>query len=459
MAITGADLKFLAAARMTDNYTTSTSLGGGGPAGTAIVQDNVENNIFPDVMPSERAAGVTQYRKVFPSVLSDDNAALSNAKVGLVARPASSGVQMVCLGFGSSKLLAFDAQAAARLSDLTQEFSATLLSVTRDGVDLTRFTPIGGTVPAVILNVGDRVWFNEAGSPAATPELVTIASITGNQTTDPAWFFNTVSPVSATLNVNPFLRRTQRNAAGAQVSALSLSTVASSGAVITVDRLLARIEQAGSGFLPLFDGQAALYLVGDRVLVQHATVDATREFATIARVNWITNELTFTAALSTTYPIGSKVTRCTDLGALRAAVSLTPFSQQAWARIFADTASGAAITARYSGSLPLLNEGAVTDRWACVFTSATQFNLISERLGQIAAGNIGSDFSPLNPLTSQPYFTLLAAGWGSGWLAGNVLRFNTQAAAAELWLARCVEPGAALADDQGTLLFLGDVDA
>jgi hypothetical protein len=39
-------------------------------------------------------------------------------------------------------------------------------------------------------------------------------------------------------------------------------------------------------------------------------------------------------------------------------------------------------------------------------------------------------------MTGVPYFIINYLGWGTGWSAGNVLRFNTDAANYPLWLAR-----------------------
>ena len=191
-----------------------------------------------------------------------------------------------------------------------------------------------------------------------------------------------------------------------------------------------------------------------------------RRSAAVARpfsskcVNWATGVVTFTAPLVNAYPINTRVTRPITLRTLQANVPATPFRQQAWTRVWSDTAIGSSISANYTGTIGLVNEGAVNDRWAVVFTSATQFDLLSERLGTVGSGNIASNFSPLNPTTNEPYLTLYATGWGTGWITGNVLRFNTRAAAAPFWVTRVVAPGAATSGtQQATLGIAGDIDA
>ncbi|NKI17441.1 hypothetical protein HCU74_08425 [Spongiibacter sp. KMU-166] len=93
------------------------------------------------------------------------------------------------------------------------------------------------------------------------------------------------------------------------------------------------------------------------------------------------------------------------------------------------------------------NRGAVPDRWKIKFNSTTTFELFSEQRGLVASGDTGTDFSPTNPQTGTPYFTIVASGWGSGWSTGNTVRFDTEAAAAPLWLIRTVLPGLATVDD------------
>lgn len=93
------------------------------------------------------------------------------------------------------------------------------------------------------------------------------------------------------------------------------------------------------------------------------------------------------------------------------------------------------------------NRGSVPERWKIKFTSTTAFELYGEQRGLVATGSTAADFSPTNPQTGTPYFTILAGGWGSGWSVGNTVRFDTDAAAAPLWLIRTVLPGQATVDD------------
>lgn len=173
----------------------------------------------------------------------------------------------------------------------------------------------------------------------------------------------------------------------------------------------------------------------------------------------INGQLTLGAALSRNYPLGSFVSSALLFGDMNARVTgvhdLLAFS--AWS----DT-PGAGANAQYNNidyPIEVLNNGAVNERWRINFTSTTAFQVIGENLGVIATGSIGVDCSPANQLTGQPYFVIRAAGWGGGWAAGNQLRFNSLSAAAPIWIARTVLPGATLEGDSFSMQVRGDVDA
>ena len=105
------------------------------------------------------------------------------------------------------------------------------------------------------------------------------------------------------------------------------------------------------------------------------------------------------------------------------------------------------------------NAGAITERWAIQFTNTTAFNVIGEHVGVIATGTTSTETAPINPATGKPYFTIAAMGWGSGWAAGNVLRFNTIGALFPVWVVRTIQQGPeTVTNDSFTLLIRGDVD-
>lgn len=176
----------------------------------------------------------------------------------------------------------------------------------------------------------------------------------------------------------------------------------------------------------------------------------------------ISGRLGFTRQLTHDFPVpGSIVSSALVIGDMRARVS-TLFDQATWSNAWSDAVSGSAANGTYNDlafPLEVRNLGAITERWAIVFTNTTAFNIIGEHVGQIATGSTATDAAPANPANGQPYFTVRAGGWGAGWAIGNVLRFNTVGAMHPVWIARTVQQGAATApDDSFSILIRGDVD-
>ena len=176
----------------------------------------------------------------------------------------------------------------------------------------------------------------------------------------------------------------------------------------------------------------------------------------------IGGRVTFTRQITHDYPSpGSYVSSALVAGDMRARVSVT-FDQGTWNNVWEDSVSGSAATGTYNtvlAPIEVTNIGAVTERWAIRFTSTNTFEVIGEHVGVIVTGNTSGDIAPVNPATSQPYFTLRALGWGLGWATGNVLRFNTVGALFPVWVVRTIQQGPeTVLDDAFTLLIRGDVD-
>ncbi|HCA6786109.1 TPA: hypothetical protein MXV52_006785, partial [Pseudomonas aeruginosa] len=57
------------------------------------------------------------------------------------------------------------------------------------------------------------------------------------------------------------------------------------------------------------------------------------------------------------------------------------------------------------------------------------------------------------------YFTIRKEGWGSGWAAGNAVRFNTDSCLGPMWIVRTVLSGkGTVEDDEFHLQIRGDAD-
>lgn len=251
-------------------------------------------------------------------------------------------------------------------------------------------------------------------------------------------------------------------------TATTSAATLSAGQTIDVGRTrLARVRLIGadgltisSGYTPDLDaGQVTINSVTG--WVQPVKIAHTIQDLALLSDAQISGRLAFSPSLTHDYPAGSIVSSALILGNLRARVSLT-FDQGTWSGGFSDAPSGSTSAASFDETnhpITVTNDGAVTERWACVFTSTTGYKVIGEHLGQVTTGDVNTNCTPLNPTTGRPYFTIPAAGWGGGWAAGNVLRINTVAAQAPIWGARTVQQGpSSSATDETEIWILGGID-
>lgn len=209
--------------------------------------------------------------------------------------------------------------------------------------------------------------------------------------------------------------------------------------LFTVDRAAGEITMADpldlTGYTqPL----TALHCVEDMTLCTDAQIDGTVSFA---------------QPLTRGYAAGSTlVSSALVVGDVAARVANT-FAQNTWTGVWSSELIGNAPTsgAAYNAvahPIEVINANAITQRWRIQFTTSTGFNVVAEKLGIVATGTIGTDCAPANPSTGQPYFVIRAAGWGTGWATGNLVRFDTLAAGAPVWAGRCTAPGASGQDDR-----------
>lgn len=175
----------------------------------------------------------------------------------------------------------------------------------------------------------------------------------------------------------------------------------------------------------------------------------------------ISGKLTFSRSLTQTFLANSSyVSSALVFGDLWARV-FNYVEQQTWTGLWSDELIGTAPLAQFNSAqypITTTNKGALTERWAVIFTSASNFRMVGESVGDIGSGNTMDNFAPINPATGAPYVTIPALGWGN-WFTGAVLRFNTVACGAPFWVARTVLQGpASLARDSFSLAFRADVD-
>ncbi|CAB4202510.1 hypothetical protein UFOVP1367_20 [uncultured Caudovirales phage] len=192
-------------------------------------------------------------------------------------------------------------------------------------------------------------------------------------------------------------------------------------------------------------------------------VDRQEDMAVITDVQ-ITGKISLSKPLTHAYnTLHTLVSNAVITGDMFARASV-PFDQQTWTNVWSDSLIGSSTSAQYNANaypVVVTNKGAAEERWVLIFTSSMLFNLIGERAGQIVTGaSINNTLSPNNPATNDPYFTLDAGGFGGGWSAGNVLRFNTYSATSPLWVVQSIAQGDPTDPDYCFCIeFRGDVDA
>ncbi len=175
----------------------------------------------------------------------------------------------------------------------------------------------------------------------------------------------------------------------------------------------------------------------------------------------ISGDISIARPISHDYPVGSYVSSAIVIGDMWARVT-NIFDQASWDNQWLDYVNGSPATASYdyvNYPIEVTNDGAVTERWCIRFTTSTTFDVIGEHVGVIASGNTGVVCSPINPATNKPYFVIRPEGWGSGWSAGNVLRFNTIGAMFPIWVVRTIQMGEPTYEsDKFCILIRGDVN-
>ena len=241
----------------------------------------------------------------------------------------------------------------------------------------------------------------------------------------------------------------------ADIGVVDANGVALDVQAYTVDRELGRVTFANP--LVLNDAQGT-------PLVPPLTVRDRVEHMTVCTEVQISCTLGINSPVPWDLPAGALVSSAVAWGDLQARL-FKWFTQKTWnsgSPNWSDTVSGDSTTAQYDqlNYPPIVtNQGSIAGKWALVFTGATTFQVVEQQLGIIASGNTGVDCAPINPANGSPYFTILASGWGSGWAAGNAVRFNTDACLGPLWICRTVLAGqGTVQDDTFQIQVRGDAD-
>jgi hypothetical protein len=229
-----------------------------------------------------------------------------------------------------------------------------------------------------------------------------------------------------------------------------------------------RVKDLGNNYLDVtkwsVDLDTGIITWGDLAGISQplTIIDRIEDMAVVTDVQ-INGKLSLSTPVTHNYPANTTlVASAVIFGDVYARAS-TPFDQQTWTNVWQDTPIGNTVSAQYDAvnyPIEVENLSTIEERWAIIFVTSSTFNVVGEHVGQIASGqSISVDLAPINPNTNDPYFLLRYQGWGSGWSAGNVLRFNTYQAAAPLWIVQSVGQGDATDTDFGFCLeFRGDTN-
>lgn len=175
---------------------------------------------------------------------------------------------------------------------------------------------------------------------------------------------------------------------------------------------------------------------------QPVTVRSRIETESLCSDAFIDGTVSLQRPLVHNYPANETYISSVLLGGTLQAGATQAFSQLAWTSEWSDSRIGNPILAQYDQTtypIVVSNDGAITQRWALIFTSSTAYRLVGETRGEVITGNTATVLSPVNPATGVAMFTLQPAGFGGGYAAGHVLRFNTRGAVLPAWCARTVE--------------------
>ena len=157
----------------------------------------------------------------------------------------------------------------------------------------------------------------------------------------------------------------------------------------------------------------------------------------------ISGSLKLQNPISRDYPLdGTYVSSAVLAGDLQV-LATEPFSQEAFTGVWQDTRIGNPILAQLNVAdhpIRLISAGTITERWLLKFKNSTTFDVIGERVGLVASGDVYNDLAPLNPATGKPYFTIPAAAFGGGWAVQNCIRFNTRGTPTGIWILRAIQP-------------------
>ena len=459
MAVEATDIKWLKSAVVTD-----TAANGGRKSNTEIAT-GVRHNLFPRVTKAERTSGVTRYRKEF---WANRNAA-DDAASGVLVYPEfpsnagdrfylGEGTQTdtqddletydpVWMGVGQLETLLSGGESSVSLTMENDDFefpnggTLHLADKFKTGETIASGVNIGDSVE---YSVGDSEWQKiSATSDVDYPSGIYVGSntvLTVEGTTNEEWL---------ELADNEYTDEDIGDGDGADTSpALSTLTNATNGICRQPGKLpVVTATDTGDGTMTVNvaadgtcsgDCSAGELNMADGTWTTDITWDTAPKNATDITITYHENCFSYsgnvaTVELASGTTVANAFATANTYGAGCVDGGTVEPSSENWSET---SASGTYDEASYP--LTLFNDGTEEDSITITFTSASAFSCSGANAGSMGTGDITTNFSPTNPDTGQPYFTLDKDGWGGSWTSGDTVEFDTHPAALPLWLKEVV---------------------
>lgn len=111
------------------------------------------------------------------------------------------------------------------------------------------------------------------------------------------------------------------------------------------------------------------------------------------------------------------------------------------------------------GSFSVRQRGCLFDQVTFTFTSATNFNATSAKVGSLGSGTTGSTFAPINPGTASAYFSVPSSAWSGTFANDDVVVVNTVPAILPVFYVQQVPPlSPAFSGNSFTMVFAGETE-
>lgn len=454
MSVSASDIKFKKSVIVTD---TSAN---GGRKSTVEVQSGVRHNLFPRVTKGERENGVTRYRKEFwANENADDDIAYGT--LIFLGQPSNAGDRFylgegeqadtqgdledydpLWMGVGQLNAVLSGGETSVQLAMENNDFQ-----FPNDGyLHLTDMFSTGQTIDSGV-NIGDSVEYS-GGTWSAISPTTEIVYPKGRYIRS-----NTVKTIQATtkeewlaISENKYTDEDIGDGDGADTSPALTTLVHNTNGICRQPGKLpvvtATCGATGRTVNVAADGTCSGYCsAGELNMVTGVwTTDITwstaPDNATDILCTYYENAFSYSgnvATVSLAEQVANAYGTTNSYGAGCIDAGDVEPSSEDWAET---TTSGTYDETTYP--LILFNDGTDEDSWTITFTSATAFTCSGANAGSVGTGGITADFSPTNPDTGQPYFTLDKDGWGGTWANGETVTFKTHPAAVPIWMKEVV---------------------